>query len=48
MGQKRKAQLIPAAEGITFTGTTILPKGACLLSELTQDGDIVLWWPGDA
>jgi hypothetical protein len=39
---------VRAGEEITFTGTTTLPEGACLLSELTQDGDLVPWWPGDA
>ena len=39
---------VRTAEEITFSGTTTLPEGACLLSELTQDGDLVPWWPGDA
>ncbi|MBW6467131.1 MAG: hypothetical protein K0B06_11550 [Brevefilum sp.] len=38
---------VRAGEQIAFTGTTTLPEGACLLSELTQDGDLVPWWPGD-
>lgn len=32
-------------EQITFTGKTTLAEGACLRSELTQDGDLVPWWP---
>jgi hypothetical protein len=39
---------VRTGEGITFTGTATLPEGACLLSELTRDGDPVPWWPGDA
>lgn len=30
---------------ITFTGTTTLPEGACLITQLTADGADVEWWP---
>lgn len=34
-------------ELIGFSGTTTLPGGECLNSELTQDGMPVEWWPVD-
>ena len=34
---------VRADEEITFTGTTTLPEGACLLSELTRDGEVLPW-----